>query len=440
MIALVKGKLKSEFLRGVLTLVTGTTLASLITIAATPLLTRMYSPTDFGVLALYMSILAILSVIACGRYELAIILPDNEQDAANLFTLSVLISFGISLLALALVVLYYAGFASIAPSPLLFPWLWLLPLSLLLSGLIQTATYWMTRHKDYKQITVSQVNQTAAGTGFQIAWGTFAQLSAAGLIIGHLVGLLASAKTLLWGIFRRNIKPSLPVDGLIGLKSQAIIQKDFPLFSSWAAVLNTLSIHLPIFLIGAFFPAAIAGYFAVANRFMALPMRLIGNSVGQVFYQHAAEAMRKGELRPLILAITKRLTLIIIPPVLVFCIFAPWGFQMLLGDEWRPAGLIAQALSLYVAIQFIISPVSTTGSLLGLQKLSLIWTIGRTIGSVCALSIGGIIQSYLTAISLYSAFNCIAFILLFMLYLYHSKRSDQDKVNHPPNTEFYPVR
>jgi len=90
---LTKLKPKSEFSRNVLTLMTGTTIAQAIPIAISPVLIRIYTSEDFGVFALYMSIASILSVVATGRYEMAIMLPKKDSDAINVVVLSMIISF-----------------------------------------------------------------------------------------------------------------------------------------------------------------------------------------------------------------------------------------------------------------------------------------------------------------------------------------------------------
>ena len=82
---LTKLKPKSEFTRNVLTLMTGTTIAQAIPIAISPILTRLYTPKDFGVLALFVAITSIFGSIANGRYELAIMLPKKDEDAINIF-------------------------------------------------------------------------------------------------------------------------------------------------------------------------------------------------------------------------------------------------------------------------------------------------------------------------------------------------------------------
>ena len=73
----------SAFATDVLKLVTGTTFAQIIAVLASPLLTRLYGPEAFGFLALFTSITSIIGVIACMRYELAIMLPKTDEEAAN---------------------------------------------------------------------------------------------------------------------------------------------------------------------------------------------------------------------------------------------------------------------------------------------------------------------------------------------------------------------
>ena len=81
---------KSEFSRDVLTLMTGSTIAQAIPIAITPILTRLYMPEDFGVLALFVAVTAILGSIANGCYEFAIMLPEQDEDSINIAALGLL--------------------------------------------------------------------------------------------------------------------------------------------------------------------------------------------------------------------------------------------------------------------------------------------------------------------------------------------------------------
>jgi len=106
---LTKLKPKSEFSRNVLTLMTGTTIAQAIPIAISPIVTRIYTPEDFGIFALFIAIITIFGSIANGRYELAIMLPKKDEDAINIFALGFIIISVMSLFLLILVVISYSN-------------------------------------------------------------------------------------------------------------------------------------------------------------------------------------------------------------------------------------------------------------------------------------------------------------------------------------------
>ena len=132
----VVGKLlKSEFNRNVLTLMTGTTIAQAIPIAITPILTRIYTPEDFGVFALFMAIASIFGTIVNGRYELAIMLPRKNEDAINIFALGFIIAFVISLILLILVLVFNNYFVNLLGNKEIGVWLFFMPITVFLVGL-----------------------------------------------------------------------------------------------------------------------------------------------------------------------------------------------------------------------------------------------------------------------------------------------------------------
>ena len=132
-----KFKPKSEFSSNVLTLMTGTTIAQAIPIAISPILTRIYTPEDFGMFALYMSMATIISVIATGRYELAIILPEKDEDAINIMMLSIGITFLVSLITLLIIFIFNAQITLLFGNPNISQWLYFVPLTIVLTGVYQ---------------------------------------------------------------------------------------------------------------------------------------------------------------------------------------------------------------------------------------------------------------------------------------------------------------
>ena len=87
----------SEFFRNLLTLMTGSGLAAFITVISAPLVTRLYTPEDFGVFALFISITSVVGAIACFRYDVAIVLPRYNYQAVQLASLSIALCVFVSL-------------------------------------------------------------------------------------------------------------------------------------------------------------------------------------------------------------------------------------------------------------------------------------------------------------------------------------------------------
>ena len=118
---------RQGFVRSVGVLVGGTALAQALMVLVLPLLTRLYTPEDFSVLAVYASIFGIISVTACLRLEIAIPLPERDEDAANLLALALCSSVGIASLSAVIVWLIPVQIIDLIAQPKLLPYLWLLP-------------------------------------------------------------------------------------------------------------------------------------------------------------------------------------------------------------------------------------------------------------------------------------------------------------------------
>lgn len=150
---------KGSFVRSVLTLMTGTSIAQAISILVSPLLTRMYDPSDFGILALFGSIVATIGVVATGRYELAILLPKKEDDAANLVALSMSIALVLSGMTGVVILFCDSEIAKLLNNPLIGFWLYWIPVSVFFTGLYQTLSNWVNRKKEYRRLAISRIAQ-----------------------------------------------------------------------------------------------------------------------------------------------------------------------------------------------------------------------------------------------------------------------------------------
>lgn len=406
-----------SFLRNVVTLMTGTTFAQALLILIAPILTRLYSPKDFGVLALYTSVLGILAVIACFRYEYAIVLPEKDEDAANLLVLSILICLGLSIIVFVLVALFKNKFATLLGAPELAFWLWFMPLSLLIAGLFQAFNYWSTRRKQFKRLAVRQITQSSVTAVTQISAGVTTS-GAGGLIGGQIAGQAVATGRLAGQIWKDEGKQLTSYISKKELKRMLFRYKDFPLYSSWSGILNTASIMMPALLLGYFFTPVVVGFYALGHRVLNTPMSVIGGAVAQVFFPRATEARRIGELDRITFDIFKQLLSIGLVPILLITIVAPELFAIVFGAEWYAAGEYVRWMGLWLLFVFISSPLSLLYAVQERQRAGLVMNLLMFSSRLIALVVGGLYGNALLTIALFGLTGAVLWIINCMYIMY----------------------
>lgn len=415
---------KGRFARGVTVLAGGAALGQAVTVLASPILTRLYGPDDFGVMAVYVSLLSIFSVIASLRYQLAIPLPEKDEEAANVLALSL----GIVLLMSAFVgvgVWFFAeqiiGWVN---APALRPYLWLLPVGMGMVGTYKVFNYWAVRKQAFARIARTKINQGLGSVFTQIGLGLL-KLGPIGLLVGQIVGQAAGTTTLATLAWKQDAK-ALKVVTPRGMCRMASRYRRFPLFSSWSGVLNTLSVQVPTLMLSFFFGSAITGLYALSHRVMSLPLQLIGQAIAQVFFPTAVEAHRKGSIATTTEAIFKRLVLIGIPALLLTGLAAPELFAVIFGKEWREAGIYAQWLTPWMFLVFVSSPLSMLPSVMEKQKQEACFHAVLLSSRVGALCMGGFLNTERGAIALFAGVSALCW-FGFMLW---NMRLSGNKVSH----------
>lgn len=363
---------KKESLGNVLSLLTGTTIAQLIPVIISPIITRMYSPVEFGIFTLYMTLASLGGVIATGRYELAIVLPKSNKDAINLFLLSLLIALFLSVGTLFTVSLFNVQIASFLNTNSIAPLLYLLPLSVMFAGIYQSLNYWSNRNKKFAVIATSRVSQSITTGTSNILLG-FSNLGGFGLIVSTLLGQVMSI-CILGRKFLKDDFPQLKAFSKRIMSENAKKYKDFPTINSLHAFVDMLQSSGILFVISIFFGSVTLGLYSLALRIIQTPLTLISSSVAQVFYQRATQIHQNtGDLY----AYVKKMILVLsaIGFIVVFVLFfSPQIFALVFGEEWRESGIIARILSAWVFIKLIVSPISQIPIILGRQKTSFIMT------------------------------------------------------------------
>ncbi len=382
---LVQKRLPSgSFARNVVTLMTGTTFAQAIPIAISPILTRMYSPEDFGVLALFVSITSIFGSIANARYELAIVLPVKDEDAINITVLCIVVAMCISIVLLIPILFFKDCLVLKLGNKDIAPWLYLVPLSVFLVGMFKALNYFHVRTKGFKDIARATINKSTAAAAAQLGLGVI-KSGATGLITGQMLSFITGNTVLFRNILAR--KELLKAINKQDIKRLALRYIDFPKFSMWSILANTLSYNLVNIFISNLFGAATLGFYSLGNRVLGSPASLVGNSIGQVYFQRATEEKQKtGSATKVFLNTTKSLVMIGLPPFLVLFFILEDLFAFVFGDEWRIAGTYAKIMLPLYFVNFVTSPVTTTNSVFEKQKISLIWQLSLLFVSITIIA------------------------------------------------------
>lgn len=385
----------SPLLRSIFVLMTGTALSQAILLAILPLLTRIYSPSDFSVLALYSSIISIGAVAGCLRFDIALPLPKNDADAALLLMMAL----GASVLSSSVVALVLIVLNSMMPH-----WFhrldfaWIIPVGMCIISTYSALQFWMTRKRMFGVIASTRMTQAASGSAVQVGFGLYAGTSF-GLVVGYVLSSGAGVIRLLTRFLRddRHL--------LTGATRSAFhkVFKEYsayPKFSTIEAIANIGAVQLPLLVIGLTVAGGEAGYLILALRVVQAPLALIGNSVAQVFIATAGAEQEKGELKAFTLKILTGLAKTGVGPLAFLGVVSPSLVELVFGSGWGRAGELISWMTLWLILQFLVSPISMSlyicrreRAALALQLSGLILRVG-SVSFACMFFIDSVSEIY----------------------------------------------
>jgi O-antigen/teichoic acid export membrane protein len=417
----IKARLKDPFWKNVATLFSGSALAQALPIIILPVITRIYSKEALGFYFVYVAIGLLTQIVVSLQYQLAIMLPKETKDAYKVLSLNFILVSGISLLMFLGIWIFFDFIASYIEQKELLLWLYAVPVSAFFLGMFNALSYFFNREKKYKIISIGKVSKSFTFSVFHIVFGLLGFLSS-GLILGLILGQMASMLYLLYCLFSKTeYKLQLSFSEL---KEVLLKYKDIPLFNTTLSFLNTLSNQLPLFLLTRWFGAGAAGDYGLANRMVTTPMGLVGQSVGQVFYQEAAAIQNKGGSLANIVKVTyKRLFKIGLIPFILLAFLAPWIFKLVFSADYVSSGEITRILIPWLFIMFLNSPLTFIITVLNKQRQMVLYDICLLIARFLALYFGyTIFKNLFIAVGLFSAVGFIFNIALLLYFQYISKK------------------
>ncbi|NOZ34198.1 MAG: oligosaccharide flippase family protein [Chlorobi bacterium] len=366
----IKDFIQKDFLKNILTLMSGTVVAQIINLAAIPILSRLFTPNDFGVFAVYFALSSILASISCGRYELAIMLPKKDINAYQIVIISFFFLVIITVLSFIIIFLFFHSISDILKVKDYKYLIFLVPVLTFLIGSHKILNNWFSRFKSFKPISVSKIIKSGTSVSVKSIFGVFS-FHAFGLFIGEISGQIFSVLFLLKKNKKIISENSFYKDTAV-LKQELKENKNFPFFSMPMAFLNSVSVQILIYFLTFLFNTTIVGFYIQANKVLNYPLSLISNSFTSVFYQKLTTTNKQIKLY-----VYSYLTSVIIAAVISFPIYF-WGeelFGFVLGNNWRFSGFLAKFLIPIVIFGFATRNTSVVFSFLKLQQITLIWQV-----------------------------------------------------------------
>lgn len=374
---------RRPFLRNVSVMLSGATAGQLTSILLAPVLTRLFSPEQFGVLSVYLAILSILVVVACLRYELAIPIAESDEDALNLAAVCfcvLLVMTGVMTAASILVPEAWldAAWPRNLSSERVTDYRNLFPVGFFFLGAYFIALYLATRDGAFRAIALSRFGQGFAGATSQVGFG-LAGMGSLGLIIGSIIGQSGGTLGLMWRTLRGKAG-RLSALSWRDMRRLADRYRRFPLVSSWTALVDAVAgNHLLYLLISTQYSPQIAGFIFLLERVVARPLAMVGTSILQVFIGEAGKSVQTD-----LAGLERRFRQVIFHQ---FCFAAGWIavanvagialFGTVFGAEWNEAVVYLHAISLAYLGQATVQPVFHTLQILERQGLAAVWQLSR---------------------------------------------------------------
>jgi len=363
-------QLNSVFTKSILTLITGNAIAFIIPVILYPVLSRVFVPEDYALFGLYFSIYSFLEIGSAGRYDFAVVIPKQDDDAINLVAGGFFISLMYSALVLGLIFLVNDWVAEWLNNPRLAVWLYFLPLGLVSVSVSKLCNSWLIRKKEFKSASINKASQKLAESAAQLLFG-FLKVGN-GLVLGDVSGRIFNAIVSAHQGFKAGLRKSkITRSSVIGIVKQYV---EFPKYSILPSMLNTLGGMMPVFIISSHYSIEVSGSFNFSRIILSVPFALIASGISQVLMQQVSERKHRSEsISKDVFSLAIKLSFLSALGILVLVFAGGELFEIVFGEKWRLSGEYTSILIFSYAVSFIVSPFSMLLVVLGKIRMVSIW-------------------------------------------------------------------
>ena len=360
-----------EFARNVIKLSSSSVFSSLFIFITLPIVTSLFTVSQLGEYQLLVSIITIFGVVASLKYEMAIVLPKDDETAMKVYKLCLYVL--LIFCSLICFILFFFNHISteLVNSYSIKDFFWFIPVGIFFFGLFEVVKYGLMRKKLFTEFSLGRLYQVVSTQSSMIVFGLI-NPNIVSLFFSYIIGLSTASFIYLKKSFIFTRPKSED-----SLKKIAIKYKKFPIFNSLMVFLNTLSNELPVFFLAQFFSSDKLGLYMLANRLCVIPMNFIGTAIGKVYFQKASEIfnINKQSLLSTYIETTKKLIFIGSIPFIAILVFSPMLIEIIFGEEWIGSALIMQIISISLFFKFITSPIGTTFTVINKQEIAFYLTL-----------------------------------------------------------------
>lgn len=372
-----KETLKRSLIGKITIVAGGTALSQIITMVATPIITRCVSASDYGIMNVFSSVISIITIASTLDYYRAIPIIGSDEDAISMVRICVNILAYVSIFLALFCLFGKKSFYTFCGVDSLYNYRFYVPIGVFAVGIFDILLQWIYRTREYGLIPKTRLLQSFIGNGVKLVSSLF-HYGADGLILGLILSQTMGITTL----FKR-LKHYVGKNKKCLSKVQLIkMYYRFPLFSLPADFVDNFANNVPTLLLANMFGTDVSGYYGICCSVISIPINLIVVSISRVLYAEAASlgSSRPLEIKRLCNKTTSVLLIIMIIPAAILLIWGPALFAFVFGDEWSISGVYARATLGRNIAYCIALPLSRVLEIFAKQKYDLVISMCRALG------------------------------------------------------------
>ena len=397
--------------RSILTLVSGTAFAQGLAVISSPILTRLYSPQDFGLFAVFISAIGLVGDLPTLRYQLAIVQPKEDSEASNLLVLCLALTALVTAGLWLLMIPFGRYFAELLKISAQQDRLWIVAVGAGALAANQIFSYWYVRKKQFRWVANNRMLQAVVTLGFQLVAAFTGHAGFESLLVGYVLGQVATVAVCTARMVWEDGRSIATSFHLRHLWQQARVYHRYPVYGCVPSMLNTATAALPVIFLSTFYGPTVTGYHSLVSRVLYLPASLLGTAFSQVFLQRASEEKnRTGRIDQVVRYALPRLGALSLLYFLVVMTASPFLFVLVFGKAWSEAGIYALILAPSVTtVQFTASAFSLLPGVMNREHWVAAWKLGGFATTVLFLGLATFLPGPRYAIACMSACSLVLY-------------------------------